>query len=273
MDIIILENETEQDLNTERSQEMNQHDEAEERIFPEKNEDDRSSYALRQLIGFTGLVFPLFLWIMAGLRPTEGLQSWELLGSISAYFFTNAVPVFAGILVALGLFLFAYRGYKNEYGYRDRIAAIVAGVSAILIAFFPAETPGNLPQPSWWIPLMCWIHYVSAAALFGSFIFFSLFQFTKSKPGNLDPEKRIRNSIYTICGVAIISSLVWAVIASIMDASIFWPETLALEFFAFSWLIKGRADVSAIAVGKRALYYGRHPKQLIGKARNALQGK
>ncbi|MFC1955918.1 hypothetical protein ACFLWZ_05265 [Chloroflexota bacterium] len=56
--------------------------------------------------------------------------------------------------------------------------------------------------------------------------------------------------------------MLWAGIASFNGAPIFWPEALALEFFAVSWLVKGRADITAVAAGRRTLYYGRHPKQL-----------
>ena len=46
-------------------------------------------------------MLPLLLWLIAGLRPIEGLQHWTPLGSISAYYHTGAVVVFVGILVSL----------------------------------------------------------------------------------------------------------------------------------------------------------------------------
>jgi hypothetical protein len=68
--------------------------------------------------------------------------------------------------------------------------------------------------------------------------------------------------IHIFCGAAMIACMVWAGIASINGAAIFWPEALALEFFAISWLVKGRADITIVAVSKQTLYYGSHPKQL-----------
>src|SRR6266545_2173362 len=53
--------------------------------------------------------------------------------------------------------------------------------------------------------------------------------------------------------------------ALITRAPIFWPEAVALEFFAVSWLVKGRADRTAAAAGRRTLHYGRHPGQLVGE--------
>jgi hypothetical protein len=241
---------------------MNSSEENPVKLFPDPAEDDRSSDAHRQLIGLVGLILPLFVWLIAGLRPTNGLPTWKLLGSISAYYYTAAVPAFAGSLVAMGLFLFSYRGYENEYGYRDRAAAIIAGGAALLIALFPTQPPEQVPAPAWWTHLIGGIHYISAAILFSSFVFFCLFQFTKSGPGKATAGKRVRNRIYIFCGVAIIACLVWVVVASIQHKSIFWPETLALEFFALSWLLKGRADMTAVGVTQQAVHYVRHPRKL-----------
>lgn len=229
-------------------------------------QDDQSSNIHRQLIGYLGLIMPALFWLIAGWRPTEGLQSWKPLTSVSAYYYTGAVSAFAGILVALALFLFTYRGYKNEYRRRDRIAAIIAGAAAVLVALFPTEAPGGLKPLFWWTPLIGVIHYVSAVVLFGAFIFFSLVLFRKSKvkKGELLPRgKRLRNLIHILCGAAMMACMAWAGIASVNGASIFWPEALALEFFAVSWLVKGRVDVTVVAVSKRTLYYTRHPKQLV----------
>jgi hypothetical protein len=234
-------------------------------FFAVPKPDDLSSKAHRQLIGCFGLILPALLWLIDGWRSTEGLLPWRLLPSVSAYYYTGAVSVFAGILVALALFLFSYRGYDNTYHRRDRIAAIIAGVAAVLVALFPTGAPGDLEALSWWTPLIGRIHYASAVVLFGAFIFFSLCLFRKSKVKRGDPlprGKKFRNLIYIFCGVAMVACMLWAGIASLKDAPIFWPEALALEFFAVSWLVKGRADITVIAAGRCILYYGRHPTQL-----------
>jgi hypothetical protein len=244
------------------------------RLFPKPEKDDRSTHAHRQLIGITGMLLPAVLWLMAGWRPMDVNNPWELLGSISAYYYTGAVSAFAGGLIGLALFLFSYLGYDNKYGHRDRVAAIIAGSAAVLVALFPTRVPSDLPEISWWTPPMGWIHYGSAAVLFSSFIFFSLFQFPRSRldKKKLPTDKRVRNWIYIACGVAIVGCIAWVVIALFFEAPIFWPETLALEFFAVSWLVKGRADKTAVAAGRQALHYGRHPRQLVEKAWSALGG-
>jgi hypothetical protein len=106
----------------------------------------------------------------------------------------------------------------------------------------------------------------SAAVLFSCFIFFSLFQFPlsrakKSEP--LPPEKKLRNVIYISCDIAMVLCLVWVVYAEFTHMPIFWPEALALEFFAVSWLVKGRAYSTAVAAGRQSLSYARHPGQLV----------
>ena len=228
---------------------------ASEPFFAAGEPDDRSSYAHRLLIGTLGLVLPVLLWVTAAWRPMAELGRWTPLGSVSAYYHSGAVAVFVGILIALAVYLFTYRGYANAYGRRDRIAAAVAGSAAVLVAFFPTRATDGLPPPSWWAPWMGTVHYLAAIVLFGSFIFFSLVQFPKSGPGGkpLPPDKRRRNRIYRACGVTMVGCVAWAGSALFTGAPIFWPEVLALEFFAISWLVKGRADRTATAIGRRTL--------------------
>ncbi len=245
-----------------------------EPLFAARELDDLSSAAYRQLIGYLGLVLPFFLWLVAGLRPSEALPPWKVLESVSSYYYTGAVSVFVGVLVALGVFLITYRGYKNKYRWRDRVAGVIAGIAAVLVAFFPTAVPTGLPVLSWWTKLTGIIHYIAAATLFFSFIFFSLFQFRKLKRGSgniLSLSKRARNGIHIFCGIAMAGCIAWAGIASYIGAPIFWPEALALEFFAVSWLVKGYADRTLIAAGRRTLYYVSHPRQLAGDVLGAIR--
>ena len=107
----------------------------------------------------------------------------------------------------------------------------------------------------WWTPGIGTIHYTSAVILFSAFSFFSLVLFRKSKSDGaipLSPDKRARNRIYTLCGIAILVCMLWAGSSYFTGAPIFWPEALALEFFAVSWLVKGRVDRTALVVSARA---------------------
>ena len=61
---------------------------------------------LRKTLGILGLSFPFILAIGACILGGYGIQS-----SVSSYYYTNMRDIFAGILFAIGLFLFSYRGY------------------------------------------------------------------------------------------------------------------------------------------------------------------
>ena len=210
--------------------------------------DDRSSHVHRQLVGALGAALPLLLWLVAAFRPVDPARRWDLLGSVSAYYHTGAVSVFAGILIALTVFLFTYRGYDNARGSHDRIAANIAATAAAFVAFFPTAAPNGVTAPSWWTATIGTIHSVSATTLFAAFIYFSLFLFPLSdakKGAPLPADKIRRNRIYRVCGVAMVVCVLWAGSALFTHAPIFWPEALALEFFAVSWLTKGRVVVTA----------------------------
>jgi hypothetical protein len=237
--------------------------------------DDLSSREHRQLIGSVGLVLPFLLWLIAGWRPT-GEHPWVPLSSISAYYYSGSVSVFAGMLVAMALFLFTYRGYDNAYYHRDRAAAIIAGLAAILIALFPTGAPDEALTLSWWTPRTGIIHLASAAVLFGSFIYFSLFLFPKTsveKGQSLPLDKKVRNAVYIVCGIAISICIAWVIYAAFKGLPIFWPEALALEFFAISWLVKGRAYRTAAEACRKSAYYVSHPQQAVKKVADVMRAQ
>ena len=204
--------------------------------------DDLSDHVHRQLIGYIGLALPILLIILAGFRPTDGLVKWRVLNSVSAYYYTGAVAAFVGILFALSLSLFTYHGYANKYHWADRTAAIIGGIAAIGVAFFPSTAPQGVTAPSWWTPAAGKLHNVSAIVLFSVFAVFALWLFRISAKGEeVKTDKRWRNYIYLICGIVIVGSIIWAGIASHIGTAIFIPESVALFAFAVSWLVKGYA--------------------------------
>ena len=73
-------------------------------------------------------------------------------------------------------------------------------------------------------------------------------------------DKRIRNVIYRVCGGLMVVFVVWTAIGGYMGKSIFWPEALALECFALSWLVKGRADYTVTYVAERVVNLARPKK-------------
>ena len=213
-----------------------------------------SHLAHRQLIGWLGLLLPFVLFILAGLWYTAGLSRWETLESISAYYYTGATSAFVGMLFALALFLFTYGGYEGDLA--DRAMGKLGGISALGVVFFPTAAPGTLSEPSWWVPVMRTIHYVSAVSLFLIFAVFSMWLFRKTsvpKGESLPPDKRWRNRLYLGCGIVIVVSILWAGSSLFTGSAIFWPEAVALCAFAVSWLVKGYAYRPVFSIAQRLI--------------------
>lgn len=213
---------------------------------------DLSHLTHRQLIGWLGLLLPFVLFILAGLWYTAGLPRWGTLESISAYYYTGATSAFVGMLFALALFLLTYGGYEDDLA--DRVMGKLGGISALGVAFFPTKAPGPLLEPSWWVPGMRIMHYVSAVSLFVIFAGFSLWLFRKTsvpRGESLPSDKRWQNRIYLVCGIVIGVSILWAGSSRFTGSAIFWPEAVALCAFAVSWLVKGYAYRPVFSIARR----------------------
>jgi succinate dehydrogenase/fumarate reductase cytochrome b subunit len=202
--------------------------------------DDLSDNAHRQLIGYIGLVLPFVLIFLALWR--DGMALWRSLESVSAYYYTGAVAAFVGMLVALALFLFTYRGYSNEHHWADRWTANTAACAALVVAFFPTQAPTGVAALTWWAPWVGFVHHAAAVVLFLMFAVFALWLFRLSAKDELPTEgKQWRNRIYIFCGVLILACIVWAGVNGRNGRPIFWPESIALIAFSVSWLVKGYA--------------------------------
>jgi hypothetical protein len=204
--------------------------------------DDLSGHAHRQVIGYLGLALPILLVQAERLRPNAPSDAWAG-SSISAYYWTGGVSLFVGLLAALSLFLLTYRGYANAAGRYDRAAALVAGSAAAVVSLFPTTPPAGLASRlPWWRDWMGTTHAVAATILFATFALFTLWLFRLGTPSDTPTaEERRRDAIFLVCGIGILASMAWAATSRWSGRSIFWPESSALGFFAWSWLVKGRA--------------------------------
>jgi heme/copper-type cytochrome/quinol oxidase subunit 2 len=174
------------------------------------------------------------------------------LDSVSAYYYTGAVSVFAGVLFALALFLLTYPGYKEVAA--DRVVGRVGGLAAIAVALFPTTAPAGLSAPSWWHPQMAVVHHVAAVVLFVSFILFAIWLFRKSNvPRRQDRplDKRRRDDICLACGILMIVAVLWAASSMVTHAPIFLPESIAIGAFAVSWLTKGEVHKPVMQMVRR----------------------
>ena len=82
----------------------------------------------------------------------------------------------------------------------------------------------------------------------------------------------MRNIVYYVCGLTMLVCMVIAGIRSRQGHPIFWLESVALEAFAVSWLVKGRVHWTA----KQLLHRARRPvtfaKHVVRTARQAAAG-
>jgi len=169
--------------------------------------------------------------------------------SISSYYYTLVGNLLTGILSAVALFLFTYKGYNKA----DRISAIIAGTGALATAVFPTNSDNTTnfceviakPRSS----ISNTVHFLGAAVFFVTLAYMSIFLFTKSnkKKADIRKPKRNRNRVYITMGIIMLVALIGIVLLRIpaVESTIgayqpeFWFETIALWAFGFSWLIKG----------------------------------
>ncbi len=193
---------------------------------------------LRVTVGVLGMAMPLVLYAGGKLIFGFGVQL-----SLSAYYHTSMRDVLVGILFALGVFLFSYKGY----GRADDVAGYLACFFAIGVALFPALREGETSELAKRINV---IHHIFAAGFLLTLTYFALFLFTKSnkKPSEMTPLKRLRNTVYRTCGgVMLLCILLLAVyiyqyggVGVFLGSSvpIFWLETVAIFAFGVSWFVK-----------------------------------
>lgn len=205
-------------------------------------------FQLRRAVGWCGIALPIFLWLaFSFFYPHCSLPP-----SISHFYYTGLGTYFTGTLFAVAIFLFFYRMPEKI----DRLFAQIAAVCALVVACCPTEPYCNsclsCTQIAWIpFPISTQLHYGAALVFFLALAFFSLVLFTKTNPAlPTTPEKRIRNRVYKICGYTILLCICglalqeWPAIASKMPfffgkSTTFVLESIALEAFGISWLIKG----------------------------------
>ena len=196
---------------------------------------------LRRLIGILGMALP-FVCILGGFVFAQ----LKIQPSISFYYYTNVRDIFVGILVGVSMFLISYRGYE----YIDDLISNITGLTGLGIAIFPCfnatfEKIGFFQLET---KVSNIVHTVSAGLFFFLLAVNSIFIFTLTdNKKKMSKNKIRRNIIYVVCGVIIIISMLFLVILHLkysqerLDTKIyvFILETIMLEAFGISWLIKG----------------------------------
>jgi hypothetical protein len=220
---------------------------------------------LRGIIGVLGLALPIVLVVWGYFIIPKDIPGQHFLGSLSAYYGERTRDAFVGILCTIGCVLFTYTGFSSI----DKVLGKVAGILAILVAIFPCiytDWQGTA-------------HIVSAGSLFFVLALFSLVLFTKSigspkdfigttksilhlgKPVRryfVTKKKRVRNTIYRICGALMIACLITIGLYYWKWQDTFLADTtfvLVFEWimvwaFGFSWLVKAEI-IPVWSEGKR----------------------
>jgi hypothetical protein len=191
---------------------------------------------LRRAIGLIGSLLPIALPLGYALSTGK----WQLLESVSTYYYTDMRNVFVGSLCAVGVFLICYR-----YEQWDDVISTLAGAFAIAVALCPT-TPAN---PSDVARVVGVLHDVFAVCFFVAMALMSLLLFTRSNlpPADRTPQKKTRNLVYIVCGWLILLFTVLAVLTAFASKSftdtvhpLFWCEAIGTFAFGFAWWVKGQ---------------------------------
>lgn len=197
---------------------------------PVKNDQIISYYALRILIGATGVFLPLLL-IIGNLIANETIR---IEYSVSDYYDNGtAGDILVGVLFVLGFFLMTYKGYDNT----DSRIANLGCMFALGVALCPTTSPNNLVHI---------LHFVFALLLFTVFIIFSIYLFRKTDPEKpCTREKDMRNNVYLTCGIIMIACIAGIALSMLLFKAaaaqyklVFWLESVALVAFGISWITK-----------------------------------
>jgi hypothetical protein len=199
--------------------------------------------ALRRLIGILGILLP-FINILGG----KIISNIPIQESISIYYYTNMRDFFVGLLFIVSIFLITYKGYNSL----DFIITTITGFSGLGIALFPCSNIELILNQRVGIfqltsGISNKIHLICAAIFFTLLAVNSLFLFTQKNIEKVTPQKKIRNSVYVVCGITILISILGILLSNLLlpDEQIFKyriiliSETIALSAFGISWLIKG----------------------------------
>jgi hypothetical protein len=216
----------------------------------EKENDLVLSYmTLRNLIGFSGFLLPLFLIFFTKIKDGD----CKIQGSISDYFYTSTGDVLVLTLCVTCVFLITYNGY----GGWEKLLMYLSAIGGLGVAFSPT-TDKHCATSSVHThmldgetaPMIFGVerHLIFAGMFFISLALISIIFFPKTKPGEMvqkGSQKAKRNWVYRISGWGMLICVAVIIIHEIVSdhkeksAFIFWGETVALFLFAFSWLTKG----------------------------------
>jgi len=236
-----------------------------------------SYLGLRKTIGWLGMLLPFMLLIgnyvvnkLDILNPDVFIKTDcsdpYLAGcffkfSISHYYYSTVGELFTGILIAVALFMFSYKGYKRlagEKGFTDNALTNFAGIFALGVVIFPTSAE-NCIEDNIRIFLSStvtgYIHFFMASLFFISLSLMCIINFRRTGDKETFGKNENHNT-YLFCGIGMLTCLFLIFIYSKwMETKFDWLdkihpvfclEAIALILFGISWLLKGKVDFKYI---------------------------
>ena len=197
----------------------------------------QSYLLLRKGIGIIGVALPFVLILGKIILESPGSS-----GSLSSYYYSVMRDVFVGSLWVVGVFLICYR-----YDTPDDIASTLAGICAIGVSLLPTTPDVGATQRDTAIGLA---HTSFATCFLLILALMAIFLFRRTDQENPTQRKQQRNTVYLICGIAILACIVLAALFLLLPylngASwlrplhpIFWLESVSVLAFGVAWFVKG----------------------------------
>lgn len=203
-------------------------------------------------------IYKTYFWLRGGLCALAfvfpplllAIGWWKhipLQGSMSAYYFAFAPPtsplrdfpervVFVGILFALGFFLILYRGFSRT----ENWALNIAGLSALLVALFPMDTPDYCDNCG--SNTYSFVHGTAAVVLFICIAFDAWACIEETLVQLPDPLRRyFRMGYFALAAAMIVAPLaviVMTYVFGIYDKKILIVEWCGIAAFALYWGLK-----------------------------------
>jgi len=192
---------------------------------------------IRNLCGLLGILLPWIALFSAGIKLDKHAEWWW---SISATYYQCDALV--GVLVPAAIVLISYIGYERI----DNVVTLLTGLFGMGIVLFPCKVswiPDGTPVGFFQLPIEFSnsIHMVCAALFFLLSALNCLFLFTRHG-SEMTPQKKVRNTIYRICGWGMLGLEASFVLIRLLGAPgwvVMVVEIILLHLFGFSWLVKG----------------------------------
>jgi hypothetical protein len=190
----------------------------------------RTYFSLRLGMGVIGAALPWALWLGGLLLDHEPLRC-----SMSAYYYSPTMRnVFVGALVALGAFLYLYKGFSTQ----ENWALNLGGAFAVGVAMFPTR-PGCGDEHRGLS-----LHGTLAVLFFVSIAYVCIVRASDTLSLIRDTRRAERlQTVYRLLGVGMLVLPAGAAALTLtLDPSIlvFFVEAAAVSTFAAYWLAKSR---------------------------------